>query len=87
MTAVGSDLHLVGQYAAKMAVATLLQTNGFNDQRLPSDHLIIGLRPAPAWPEPYNIRRCGETKWLPAASPQPGCPTCNPRQANAVSSL
>ncbi|TMS51130.1 ThiF family adenylyltransferase, partial [Mycobacterium sp. DBP42] len=50
MTAVGADLHLVAAYAAKMAVATLLQAAGFNDQRLPSDHLIIALRPAPMWP-------------------------------------
>jgi hypothetical protein len=76
MTAVGGDLHLVGQHAAKMAVATLLQANGFNEQRTPSDHMIIGLRPAPAWPEPYNVRRCGETKWLPPTLPRPGCPTC-----------
>jgi hypothetical protein len=76
MTAVGSDLHLVGQLTAKMAVATLLQANGFNDQRTPSDHMVIGLRPAPAWPEPYNVRRCGETKWLPPSPPRPGCPTC-----------
>lgn len=77
MTAVGADLHLVGQHAAKMAIATLLQANGFNDQRLPGDHLIIGLRPAPAWPAPYDVRRCGETKWLPTSPPQPGCPTCD----------
>jgi hypothetical protein len=80
MTAVGSDLHLVGAYAAKMAVATLLQANGFNDQRLPSDHLIIALRPAPMWPTPFDVRRCGETKWLDPAPPQPDCPTCHPGQ-------
>jgi hypothetical protein len=87
MTAVGADLHLVGQHAAKMAVATLLQANGCNDQRLPSDHLIIGLRPAPAWPAPYDVRRCGDTKWLPAAPPQPGCPTCDPPLGIANPSL
>lgn len=80
MTAVGADLHLVGQHAAKMSVATLLQANGFNDQRLPSDHLIIALRPAPMWPKPYDVRRCGEIKWLNPAPPQPDCPTCQPGQ-------
>lgn len=80
MTAVGADLHLVGAHAAKMSVATLLQANGFNDQRLPSDHLIIGLRPAPMWPTPYDVRRCGEIKWLDPAPPQPDCPTCQPGQ-------
>ncbi|RFZ48545.1 Molybdopterin-synthase adenylyltransferase [Mycobacterium marinum] len=78
MTAVGADLHLVGAHAAKMAVATLLQAKGFNEQRLPSDHLIIALRPAPMWPTPYDVRRCGEVKWLDPAPPQPDCPTCNP---------
>lgn len=78
MTAVGADLHLVGAHAAKMAVATLLEASGFNEQRLPSEHLIIALRPAPMWPSPYDVRRCGEMKWLDPAPPQPGCPTCHP---------
>ena len=77
MTAVGADLHLVGQLAAKMAVATLLQADGCNGQRLQDDHLLIGLRPSPAWPPPYDVRRCGEIKWLPAAPARPGCPTCD----------
>ena len=80
MTAVGADLHLVGAHAAKMTVATLLQANGFNDQRLPSDHLIVALRPAPMWPAPYDVRRCVETKWLDSAPPQPDCATCRPGQ-------
>lgn len=78
MTAVGADLHLVGAHAAKIAVATLLEANGFNEQRLPSDHLIIALRPKPMWPAPYDVRRCGEMKWLDPAPPQPDCPTCHP---------
>jgi hypothetical protein len=78
MTAVGADLHLVAAHAAKMTVATLLEAHGFNEQRLPSDHLIIALRPAPMWPVPYDVRRCGEMKWLGSAPPQPDCPTCQP---------
>lgn len=78
MTAVGADLQLVGAHAAKITVATLLQANGFNDQRLTTDHLIIALRPAPMWPAPYDVRRCDEMKWLDPAPPRPDCPTCHP---------
>lgn len=84
MTAVGADLQLVGAHAAKMATATLLQAEGFNDQRLLSDHMIFALRPDPMWPKPYNVRRCGETKWIDPAPPQPGCPTCQRDQPESA---
>ena len=76
MTAVGSDLHLVGQIAAKAAVATLLERAGHSDQRLPGDHGLLALRPKLGWPPPFNLARAGELRWLDALPPVPGCPTC-----------
>lgn len=76
MTAVGSDLHLVGQLAAKAAVATLLERAGHPDQRLPGDHGLLALRPKPGWPPPLDLARAGELRWLNARQPVAGCPTC-----------
>lgn len=76
MTAVGSDLHLVGQLAAKAAVATLLERAGHPDQRLPGDHGLLALRPKLGWPPPFDLARAGELRWLDARPPLPGCPTC-----------
>ncbi|HZO69842.1 MAG TPA: ThiF family adenylyltransferase [Kribbellaceae bacterium] len=76
MTAVGADLHLVGQLAAKTAVATLLERGGHPDQRLPGEHALLALRPQPDWAPPFDLARAGETRWLAASPPLPGCPTC-----------
>ncbi|MDV6286645.1 ThiF family adenylyltransferase [Rhodococcus jostii] len=76
MTAVGSDLQLVGQHAAKATVATLLEAAGIPDQRLPGEHMLLALRPTPDWPTPFDLRRASEIRWLPATPPKPGCPTC-----------
>lgn len=78
MTAVGSDLHLVGLNAAKAVVSTLLEAHGVAGQRLPGEHLVLGLRPTPDLPFPFNVRRSGEARWHPATPPRPGCPTCDP---------
>lgn len=76
MTAVSGDLQLVGQLAAKTAVATILESNGYSDQRLPGEHALIGLRPVPGWPPPFNLSRAGDVRWIGASTPLPGCPTC-----------
>jgi hypothetical protein len=76
MTAVGADLHLVGQFAAKLTVATLLERHGIPEQRLPGDHMLLALRPRPDWPAPFDLRRAGDVRWRDAAQPRPGCPTC-----------
>jgi hypothetical protein len=76
MTAVGPDLHLVGQFAAKTAVATLLERGGHPDQRLSGEHALLALRPQPGWAPPFDLARAGETRWLAASPPLPGCPTC-----------
>ena len=60
MTAVGSDLALVGQYAAKLTVATLLEGAGHHDQRIELDSAVIGLRGELAAPEQLRLSR---TSW------------------------
>jgi molybdopterin-synthase adenylyltransferase len=77
-TAVGGDLHLVGGFSAKAAVATLLRGAGHREQRLPGSHALIGLRPPViADPEPFDrVGQVGEVAWLPTASPRPECRTC-----------
>jgi molybdopterin/thiamine biosynthesis adenylyltransferase len=75
MTAVGSDLVLVGQYAAKVAVATLLENAGHYDQRIDLDWAILGLRRDLTAPEPFTLSP-GETRWFPHIQSNPACPTC-----------
>lgn len=76
MTAIGTDLEIVGRLLAKATVATLLEQVGMGDQRLPGETAVIGLRPTGAAPAPYDIARSGEVRWLPAGPPLEGCPTC-----------
>jgi molybdopterin/thiamine biosynthesis adenylyltransferase len=77
MTAVGGDLGLVGQMAAKAAVATLLQAKGFRDQRLPGNHALLGLRPVPGMAAPFDIEFAGEVRWRDLPPPRADCPTCS----------
>jgi hypothetical protein len=77
MTAVGGDLGLIGQMAAKAAVATLLQAKGYRDQRLPGNHAVLGLRPAPGMAPPFDIEFAGEVRWRALPPPRPDCPTCS----------
>jgi molybdopterin/thiamine biosynthesis adenylyltransferase len=76
MTAVGGDLGLVGQFAAKVAVATLLDDLGYREQRLPGDHAILGLQPKPDMAPPFDIERAGEVRWRALPPPREDCPTC-----------
>jgi hypothetical protein len=78
MTAVAGDLQLVGQLAAKIAVATLLEHAGYHDQILPGDHLVTGLRPRSGLPPPADVHRAAEFRWSCVGPPLPGCPTCDP---------
>ncbi|MGJ9372559.1 HesA/MoeB/ThiF family protein [Nesterenkonia sp. CF4.4] len=78
MTAVGTDLELVGRLLSKATVATILEPVGMADQRLAGETAIVGLRPTGNAPAPYDVTRTGEVRWLPAEPPQPGCPTCDP---------
>ena len=76
MTAVTGDLGLVGQLAAKTAVATLLEPKGFRDQRLRGDHAVIGLRPLPGKPAPFDLEEAGAVSWAPLPRGRADCPTC-----------
>lgn len=79
MTAVAPDLHLIGQLAAKMAVATLLETHhGDHTQIAPGDHAVIGLRPSGYLHAPFDVARVGEVNWHAIPEPRPNCPTCTP---------
>jgi glycine/D-amino acid oxidase-like deaminating enzyme len=76
MTAVGADLHFVGQLAAKAAVATILERQGWPDQKLPGDHAIVSLRPQPGWAAPFNFTHTETIRWQAGTPPISGCPTC-----------
>lgn len=79
MTAVGTDLHLVGQFAAKAAVATLLEAqHGDHTQRLPGDHATIGLRPPGDMAAPFDLDRALQVAWGGLPRPRPDCVTCHP---------
>lgn len=77
MTAVPTDLSLVGDLAAKVTLATLLEPLGFRDQRLEGDHAILGLRPKPDRKEPFDIENSGEIRWHPVPPPRDDCPSCS----------
>lgn len=76
MTAVSGDLALVGQFAAKVAVATLLEAKGHRDQRLPGEQVIISLRPRPDTAAPFDAEVTGVVKWERLPQPRADCPTC-----------
>jgi molybdopterin/thiamine biosynthesis adenylyltransferase len=78
MTAIGTDLELVGRLLAKATVATMLESSGMADQRLAGETAVVGLRPTGNTPAPYDVTRTGEIRWLPADPPRSGCPTCDP---------
>lgn len=78
MTAVGADLQLMGDLAAKVTVATLLEACGAYDQRLPGDHAVIALRPKPGLAAPFNAALTGVTTWHDLPRPRADCPTCSP---------
>jgi hypothetical protein len=75
MTAVGSDLAMVGQLAAKVAVATILEADGYYDQVIAMEYAITGLRRAVGAAPPFDVEP-GRIRWLPAAPQRDGCPTC-----------
>lgn len=76
MSAVGGDLGLVGQFAAKCVVATLLENLGYREQTLPGEHAVLGLQPKPNMAPPFDIEHCGEVRWTPGAPRRTDCPSC-----------
>lgn len=79
MTAIPTDLHVVGTLAAKIAIATLLDTrHGDATQRLPGEHAILGLRPPGDLTSPFDLQHAGDIRWSNLPAPRPQCPTCGP---------
>lgn len=79
MTAIPPDLHLVGTLAAKIAVATILESrHGDHTQRLPGEHAIVGLHPANHLTAPFDLTHTTEIRWATIPPPRAKCPTCNP---------
>ena len=76
MTAVGGDLGLMGRFTAKAAVATLLEDAGYRDQRLPGDHIIIGLRPGGDLTPPFDVDTSLAIEAHPLPEPVAPCPSC-----------
>ena len=77
MTAVGPDLHLVGQMAAKMAISTVLQSQGEQSHALPGEQVIMALRPVPGNAAPFDLRFANDAEWHPAVTPRQECFTCS----------
>jgi hypothetical protein len=78
MTAVGPDLWMVGQLAAKATVATILESeHGDLGHRLSGDLAVIGLRPSTPYDPPYDVQSAGEVVWSKLPPPRPDCPTCS----------
>jgi hypothetical protein len=75
MTAVGSDLALVGQFAAQLAVSTVLESAGYEERLVTRDYALVGLRHERTLPPPFDLRT-GCVTWQEATPPRPGCPTC-----------
>jgi len=76
MTAVGSDLFLMGDLAAKITVASALEAAGHFEHRLPGEQLTVGLQARRGWTGPFDLGFTGQTRWTPAALPRPDCFTC-----------
>jgi hypothetical protein len=76
MTAVGGDLTFVGQMAARVVVASLLERAGDRAQALPGDAVTIALRPVPDLRPPFDLERAMEIRWRPLPEPRPNCPSC-----------
>lgn len=79
MTAVGPDLHAIGHFAAKAAVATILESqHGDHTHQLPGEHAVIGLRPAGDLAAPFDLHQPCTIRWDTIPEPRPHCPTCKP---------
>jgi hypothetical protein len=76
MTAVGSDLTLIGDLAAKITIATALEAAGHFEHRLPGETLTVGLQARRGWTGPFDLGFTGQTRWTPGTPPTQGCFTC-----------
>ncbi len=74
ITAVGGDLGLVGELAAKTLVATLLERHGHRDQALRDDYAILGLKDVHV-AAPFDVP-LGAVRWRPGPPRRADCPSC-----------
>jgi molybdopterin/thiamine biosynthesis adenylyltransferase len=80
MTAIGSDLALIGDLAAKATTATALETAGHYAQRLPGEHLTVALQARRGWSGPFDLGYTGNIRWeRTVPPPRDDCPTCGER--------
>jgi molybdopterin/thiamine biosynthesis adenylyltransferase len=78
MTATPHDLSLVGNLAAKVTIATLLESlHGDATQQLPGEQALLGLRPDPGLAPPFDLKYAGELRWDSIPPARAGCPTCS----------
>jgi hypothetical protein len=78
MTAIPHDLTLLGSLAAKVTVATLLESLcGDATQQLPGEHALLALRPEPGLSPPFDLGYAGELRWDSIPPPRPECATCS----------
>ena len=78
MTAPPGDLAVMGELAAKAAVASVLERHGHWTQRLPGDWAVVGLQPMPEMPAPFDVDRALQVSWHELPAPRDDCPTCAP---------
>jgi len=76
MTAAPTDLRLIGEFATKAALATVLERKGRWSHRLPGDWAIVGLQPMPEMPPPFDLEEAGAIRWLDLPPRRDDCPTC-----------
>jgi hypothetical protein len=76
MTAVGPDLWLVAELAAKASISTLLEALGYAEHQLPGEQAVLALRTGNDLASPFNVSHTGKVAWYPATGPLPGCWTC-----------
>lgn len=78
MAAIPHDLSLVGNLAAKVTVATILESlHGDATQQLPGEHALLGLRPQAGLAPPFDLAYAGELRWASISPPRPECATCS----------
>jgi hypothetical protein len=67
----------VGDLAAKITAATLLEAAGHYTHRLPGEQLHLALQARRGWPGPYDLGYTGNARWVSTvAPPRDDCPTC-----------
>jgi integrative and conjugative element protein (TIGR02256 family) len=69
-TAVGGDLAMIGDLAAKVVVETVLDRAGYREHRLPGDHAIVVLRATPGLAAPFEASHAAAVTWRVVGRPR-----------------